>query len=250
MINKKELHTKQDYKLLANTIGNRLFLVKILVKRKSQTACPICRKVNFKHNKKCDMKMMLQGIRVNHRSSDSLNPDVQYIKKLAEKFIELQKSKEEKERELEFLNEDLRLLSEETIPEAMINLQTDEIAIDEDHMLVVTPHVYGSIPPEKEEKCFAWMEKHDGGPLIKSTFKIEFDRLAEKSTERFRAMLLKTKYIAKDGAFTEKRGVLSQTLNKFLRECIAEGISIPRSKFNVSEVDRAKIKKKTKAQRS
>jgi len=247
MIQKKELHTKQDYKLLSNTIGNRSFLVKILAKRKSQTACPICMKVNFKHNKKCDMKMMLQGIRVN-KTSPNLN--VQYVKTLAAKLIALQEAKKEKERELEFLNEDLRLLSEETIPEAMINLQTDEISIDEDHLLVVAPHVYGSIPPEKEEQCFLWMEKHGYGALIKSTFKIEFDRLAEKSTERFRAMLHKTKYVAKDGTFTEKKGVLSQTLTKFLREAIADGVNIPRSKFNISEVDRAKIKKKTKAQRN
>jgi hypothetical protein len=127
------------------------------------------------------------------------------------------KEQEIKEREQALLasKADLRAISEEHIPGLMMEIGVKALTLEDGTSVTVKNDVQASIPTERKEEAFKWLEDNGFGGLIKTEVLVVFGREElEKAVEFYNGLI-------EQGLQPElKRAVHWQTLNAFLREQI------------------------------
>lgn len=127
------------------------------------------------------------------------------------------KEREIEERELALLasKADLRAISEEHIPGLMMEIGVKALTLEDGTSVTVKNDVSASIPAERKEEAFKWLEDNGFGGLIKTEVLVVFGREElEKAVEFYNGLI-------EQGLQPElKRAVHWQTLNAFLREQI------------------------------
>lgn len=151
----------------------------------------------------------------------------------------------EAEREVEFAEtllkgkkEVARRLREESLPLAMQELGMTKVKLESGETIEVKQDVFASIPAEKKESAYAWLEAHNFGGLIKTAVSVDFGR-GELDEARGLFEKLREEGLAPDLS----RSIHAQTLKAFLNEQIREGKDIPLDLFGAMPVFVAKVKK-------
>lgn len=108
----------------------------------------------------------------------------------------------------------------------------------------IKPYYHANIPPENEEKAFAWLAKNKHGDMIKGTYTVAFGRGEETKRKKFEAFLEKSGY-----DYSYKFGVPWNTLTAFVKEQIETYKREPPLKLLGATVGRVATLKKIKAER-
>jgi hypothetical protein len=139
--------------------------------------------------------------------------------------------------------EELRRISERSIPELMDAAEMAEYTTKDGIKIKVQEQIRGSIPkePTKNEAAFKWLEDNGHGDLPKREFIIRFAKSEEAWAKKFAADLKKRK---KPLAYEVKRSVHANTLAAFVKGQLEAGVDFPLETFGVFRQRVSKIEVK------
>jgi hypothetical protein len=149
--------------------------------------------------------------------------------------------------QLKQLESELTTLTDITIPELMVGMES--ITIANDMTIKVKPDHFASCPAAstiasckdqdkrremltRRSKLFAWLDNNGHGSIINREVTVVFNRSQEELAKQVEAELRN-----KDKSLLVQRNyaIHPQTLNKFVREALEEGIDIPADIFGLHE---------------
>lgn len=91
----------------------------------------------------------------------------------------------------------------------------------------------------RRSRLFKWLDDHGYGKIINRELKLVFDRDDEATARAIEADLK-----SQNLNVARNYGIHPQTLSKFVRDCLKEGIDIPEDVFGVNRRRVAKLEKK------
>lgn len=144
---------------------------------------------------------------------------------------------EEAEANLKILKENLRVLSEETIPSAMQELGLQSLVLETGQKIKISQDVYAAIPENGKPAAYNWLADNGFGGLIKTEVAVEFGKSERDKAVKFCARLLDQNMLP-----LMYESVHHSTLKAFLKEQIANGSNIPLELFGARPVWKAEIK--------
>lgn len=136
-------------------------------------------------------------------------------------------------------------LQREVLPELMQTADVTRVTLGNDWELTLGDIFHSSLPSksaiertkddderysleQRLKEGLSWLRKHKAGDLIKNTIKFDLGRGQDKVKAQILALAKKLKL-----PVTHSETVHPQTLNKFLRETLANGKDIPMETFSV-----------------
>ena len=129
-----------------------------------------------------------------------------------------------------------RFLEEQEIPSALTEAGVSEFTTLEG-LKVSTKFIVGSIPAERKDEAFQWLDDHGHGGIIKRGVQVNFDKgsteAAEAAAEAMRKMGLDPKVTL---------NIHAQTFMSFAREQINKGNMLPLDRWGVFYGTKAVIK--------
>jgi hypothetical protein len=168
-------------------------------------------------------------------------PDEEKLKRLSELAtiqVNLEQEIADTANHLKNLGEQLRSLSEITIPDLMKEIGMEEFKLTDGTKVVVKPYYAANIKEENQQAAFDWLKESGHDDIIKNEFKVNFGRGEEALAQQLRDYLALHKMI-----YTLKAGVHPQTLKAFVREQVESGTGdFPMETFSVYIGSQAKIK--------
>jgi len=139
--------------------------------------------------------------------------DLKALATLSTKLLKLQAEADQMEDELKAKRQDIKLLAETTIPDAMAACGMKEFTLANGYKLKIQDITAGSIPEKNRTEAFAWLRTHGFGWLIKTDIKVTLGKDSESLAARAIAALEKLKIPAE-----VKEAVHPQTLAAWVRE--------------------------------
>jgi hypothetical protein len=138
----------------------------------------------------------------------------------------------------------LNALKTKLIPETMLELQMSELTRN-GWKVKIADFVSGSLPKEEgpRQKAIDWLEKHEGGALIKTEISLTFAKSQHEEAKKLAERL------AADGFAAEiASGVHASTLQAFARERLKNGEAVDTEVLGlytgqVAKIDKVKEKK-------
>jgi hypothetical protein len=129
-----------------------------------------------------------------------------------------------------------RELEEKEIPNALTEAGVSEFTTLEG-LKVSTKFIVGTIPADRKDEAFEWLDNHGHGSIIKRGVQVAFDKgseaAAESAAQAMRAMGLEPKVTL---------NVHAQTFMSFAREQIQKGTVLPLDKWGVFYGTKAVVK--------
>ena len=163
--------------------------------------------------------------------------DLESLSRACKDFIKWSGIVQTKEAELKDIKDKVRKMSEEIIPEAMQQLNLQQLKLDNGVKISIVDNVYAHISEEKKPKAYDWFRGNGLGSIIKSEVGVQFDKTQDSD-----AVALKERLISEGLPVTHKESIHPSTLKSTIKELVQKGIDVPDDTFNIF------IGKKTKIQ--
>ena len=164
---------------------------------------------------------------------------LQTISVLAEAQLELEEEIEEKQNQLKVLKEKHRRISEEQLPEALLEVGVSEFKLKDGTKISTATYYSARITPDSKEEAFNWLRNNNFADLIKNTVSVRFERDEDET-----AQILLNELNGQGLNTTQKEWVEPMTLKAFVREQVEKGIDLPYEAFNIYIGQRSKIIKR------
>ncbi len=165
--------------------------------------------------------------------------ELKSISDIAQEQVALQKEIEEIEKSLKSKKEELRVVSEQKLPEAMLAANLMEFVTATGFKISVSPFYQAHISQKNEEEAFKWLQENGHGGIIKNQVNLSFGK-DEDSKAQDTIAKLKQLGLSPD----VKQGVHSSTLKAFVKEQLTLGRHIPSETFGIYVGSRSKIENK------
>lgn len=127
-------------------------------------------------------------------------------------------------------------LETKTIPDALMEAGVRELTTLEG-LKVSTKFFVGSIPHDRKEQAYQWLEAHGAASIIKRNVSLKLDKgsdaLAEKAADALRQLGLDPKVSLE---------IHPQTFMSYAREQIGKGVVLPLAEWGVFHGEKAVIK--------
>lgn len=144
---------------------------------------------------------------------------------------------EELEEQLKEAKRELRSLTDEKLPQLLLELGVSEFKL-EDGTKVTVKNIYGAtIPAARREEAYQWLRDHGHGDLIKNVISASFGMGEDQLAQKFKDTAKENGLICE-----QKMSVHSQTLKGFVKGEIEKGRDVPQDLFGVFVSQRAIIK--------
>jgi hypothetical protein len=143
---------------------------------------------------------------------------------------------EAKENELKDVKEQVRKLAEEIIPEAMQQLNLDQLKLDNGVKISILDNVYAHISEAKKPDAYNWLRDNGLGAIIKNEIAVQFDKTQDSD-----AIALKDRLSNEGLPVTHKESIHPSTLKSTVKELVKKGINVPEDTFNIFIGKKAKI---------
>ena len=163
---------------------------------------------------------------------------LQTISVLAEAQLELEEGIEEKQNELKVLKEKHRRISEEQLPDALMEVGVSEFKLKDGTKISTATYYSARITPDTKEDAFSWLRGNNFADLIKNTVSVSFGRDEDEI-----AQILLNELNGQGLNTTQKEWVEPMTLKAFVREQVEKGADLPHNTFNIFIGQRSKIKR-------
>lgn len=160
---------------------------------------------------------------------------LQEMAKLAQEYVAAEAEVARLQSELKAAQQRAVQLGEVIIPERMDELGLATITTSDGATLSVLENIRASLPKEAKGAALAWLRDNGYAALIKRKVTVEFgkgeDEKAKEALERLNGFDV-----------SDDQTVHPQTLQAWVRECLAEGIEIPQETFGVYRQRLTKVK--------
>lgn len=163
--------------------------------------------------------------------------DLDEITKLCSALKERLAQKEMLCAELDEINDEIKLLSEVSIPTAMDELGLSKLQLTSGETISCSLDVKAAIPKDRLPEAIHWLEKNGFQDLIKTTISIKYDR-----NERNTAMAIYDGLCSNgiNAALEEK--VHPATLTAFVKEQLKKGADLPDELLGIYQFNKTIIK--------
>ena len=176
------------------------------------------------------------------QESTLINVDTDKVKSISElcnRLLDLQEQARRIEENLKSKNDEIRMLSEQEIPNLMQEAGVSEFKLADGSSVSIKPFYAAKIPVSKTDEAFQWLTGNGYGDLIKNTVSLNFgkseDNLANSLVEDLKS---------KGHNVSQKKKVEPQTLKAFVKEAIQNGQNVPMDLFGVYISNKTTIKTK------
>jgi len=156
----------------------------------------------------------------------------------AASLIEANAAVAKAEKELSKLKERARVISEETIPNAMLELGMKKFTLTTGQVMGIKEDVYTAMTENNKPEAHKWLNDNKFGGLIKVNVNVGFSR-----GEAEQALQLLEELKGREFTVDYDESVHAQTLKAFLREQLSKGADIPLDLFGARPVWTTKISK-------
>lgn len=158
-------------------------------------------------------------------------PGDNLLAQLSATALDLHKAQREVERleeELAAAKKEVTRLEMHELPRLMDEAEQLQITTKDGITVKMTEKIRASIPKASQAQAYHWLEENGHEELIKRQFVIEFSRDEQAWAKKFeRDMARRVRPLP----CTRKETVAPQTLQKFIREQLEEGVDIPLNLF-------------------
>ena len=161
------------------------------------------------------------------------------LTELINKQLELEHEIIRLDDELKQRQYDLKMLSEETIPNVFLTLGISELSLDDGSKVKVTPYYAASIKEENQVVAFEWLRDNDHDDLIKHEIKVGFGKGEDEEAAELKKTLAELNV-----NYTDKEFVHPMTLKAFVKEQVENvetAAEFPRETFSVYVGKKTKI---------
>ena len=176
------------------------------------------------------------------QESTLINVDTDKVKSISElcnRLLDLQEQARRIEENLKSKNDEIRMLSEQEIPNLMQEAGVSEFKLADGSSVSIKPFYAAKIPVSKTDEAFQWLTGNGYGDLIKNTVSLNFgkseDNLANSLVEDLKS---------KGHNVSQKKKVEPQTLKAFVKEAIQNGQNVPMDLFGIYISNKTTIKTK------
>ena len=176
------------------------------------------------------------------QESTLINVDTDKVKSISElcnRLLDLQEQARRIEENLKSKNDEIRMLSEQEIPNLMQEAGVSEFKLADGSSVSVKPFYAARIPVSKTNEAFQLLIGNGYGDLIKNTVSLNFgkseDNLANSLVEDLKS---------KGHNVSQKKKVEPQTLKAFVKEAIQNGQNVPMDLFGIYISNKTTIKTK------
>ena len=176
------------------------------------------------------------------QESTLINVDTDKVKSISElcnRLLDLQEQARRIEENLKSKNDEIRVLSEQEIPNLMQEAGVSEFKLADGSSVSIKPFYAAKIPVSKTDQAFQWLTGNGYGDLIKNTVSLNFgkseDNIANSLVEDLKS---------KGHNVSQKKKVEPQTLKAFVKEAIQNGQNVPMDLFGVYISNKTTIKTK------
>ena len=169
---------------------------------------------------------------------DTSKVDMQGLSEAVKNLVHWQRVEVTKQEELKSIQDKIKKLSEEIIPEAMLTLGLDQFKLDNGLKLSVVDNVYAHISEEKKPEAYNWLRDNNLGSIIKNEIGVQFDK-----TQDAEAMDLKARLSSEGLPVTHKDSIHPSTLRSTVKELVKKGVAVPEDTFNIYIGKKTRIQK-------
>ena len=174
---------------------------------------------------------------INTLSVEASDDEIRRIADLANKQISLQRQVADLEEQMKAAKEELRVVQEHDLPDALAEAGVSEIRLADGSRVKVEPFVKAHISKARQEEAHQWLIDNGYGDIIKREVSCAFGK-GDTNYEKV------VKAIAAIGLNPElKEGVHHMTLKAFAKEQMEAGTDIPVDLFGLYSGFKAKIAK-------
>lgn len=163
--------------------------------------------------------------------------DLIELSNLCYRLKDLSKLKEQKEAELDAINQEIKQLSEVSIPCVLDELGVKTITLTSGEKITCELVIKASIPKDRADEAFKWLEDHGFQDLIKTTIKLQYDRGNHQTAAAVYNSLLSNGINA-----TMDTSVNPRTLAAFAKEQLSTGHNLPFDLLGIYQFNRTNIK--------
>lgn len=179
--------------------------------------------INFEEDKQDQLKL-------------STDADKKSLAEQVDKLAMLEEEIARSEEQLKKLKQQAEVLSGDTIPTMMTEMNIKTMKLADGSAVEVKP-VYGaSIPVAKKEEAFKWLRENGLGDLIKNEVTVSFGRNEDNKAVQYASLAQGQGYEP-----IQKLKVEPMTLKALVRERLESGKEMPSDLFNVFAGSRTKI---------
>lgn len=161
------------------------------------------------------------------------NANLGKISDITERYALVKQEIEEAEKTLSDLKIVKKQIEERDLPNAMLDVNLNKVELSSGTKITVSDFVYTSIPANKKEDAYLWLEDHGYGEMIKEKIILDSKDQREDIVQTLEGLGV---------GFEEKRDIHYQTLNKLGRELVDSGSEPPPDLFKLHKGKVAKIK--------
>jgi len=170
--------------------------------------------------------------------SDIKADDLTNISQLSRKLTQMEDQIEHLESELKIRKDELRKLSEDTLPNALLEQGLSEIKLTDGTTLSVTNYYSARITEETRDAAFKWLQENELGDIIKNTVSASFGREENDAAQELMARLEEEGH-----DLVQKKWVEPMTLKATVKEQVEKGVALPLETFNVYIGQKIKVTK-------
>ena len=170
--------------------------------------------------------------------SDIKADDLTNISQLSRKLTQMEDQIEHLESELKIRKDELRKLSEDTLPNALLEQGLSEIKLTDGTTLSVTNYYSARITDETRDAAFKWLQENELGDIIKNTVSASFGREENDAAQELMARLEEEGH-----DLVQKKWVEPMTLKATVKEQVEKGVALPLETFNVYIGQKIKVTK-------
>jgi len=134
--------------------------------------------------------------------------------------------------------EEFRRISEQSLPEALDSVGMSEFTLDTGFKIKVSTFYNASIPPDRKEEAYQWLDDNGHGGMIKTEVKTNFGR---GELEAAKALIAEINENHPEIAMDLNQTVHWQTLRAWVKEQVEGGHSLPIDMFGVFVGRKTKI---------
>ncbi len=162
------------------------------------------------------------------------------VSKLALQIKELELEVEKLENDLSEKKSELRRVEENDLPEAMDAIGMSEFKLTDGSKISVKPYYTASIPLDKREDAYQWLEEKGHGSIIKTEVSVSFGKGQMEIAKEFQQFARGFNVEPVDPELS--RSVHAQTLKAFVKESIEDGGEVlPSALFTTYVGRKAKV---------
>ena len=167
--------------------------------------------------------------------------DLGEVTRLANALITAQDEVKAAEAVLETQKARLRAIQERALPDALISLGITGLPLASGRTIKLKDYVNASIASEFKHEAFQWLRENGHDDIIKNIVSVTFGKGQDQLAEDFVEFVRGWNQLS-EVDLEQKPQVHSQTLVKFVKDQMAEGISLPEELFSIHTGTKVEIK--------